>query len=226
MFDFKVSIVEEYTPFFISGALLTVKLSVIAIAAGFFIGLFLALARISSKKYLSIPAVCFIECSGFAKLYITVIRGTPLLLQILITYFGVIPLIMRKPDGVLAAVIALSINAGAYIAETIRGGILATDPGQMEAASALGLSHFQAMRYVILPQAIRSVIPALGNSFVSLIKDSSLASVIATPELMYWANAANAQYYRVWETFITTAVIYLFLTLVTGRILGVLEKNH
>ena len=222
MFDFKVSIVEEYTPFFISGALLTVKLSVIAIAAGFFIGLFLALALISSKKYLSIPAVC----SGFAKLYITVIRGTPLLLQILITYFGVIPLIMRKPDGVLAAVIALSINAGAYIAETIRGGILATDPGQMEAASALGLSHFQAMRYVILPQAIRSVIPALGNSFVSLIKDSSLASVIATPELMYWANAANAQYYRVWETFITTAVIYLFLTLVTGRILGVLEKNH
>ena len=120
MFDFKVSIVEEYTPFFISGALLTVKLSVIAIAAGFFIGLFLALARISSKKYLSIPAVCFIES----------IRGTPLLLQILITYFGVIPLIMRKPDGVLAAVIALSINAGAYIAETIRGGILATDPGR------------------------------------------------------------------------------------------------
>lgn len=101
MFDFKVSIVEEYAPFFISGALLTVKLSVIAIAAGFFIGLFLALARISSKKYLSIPAVCFIES----------IRGTPLLLQILITYFGVIPLIMRKPDGVLAAVIALSINA-------------------------------------------------------------------------------------------------------------------
>jgi polar amino acid transport system permease protein len=118
MFDFKVSILEEYAPFFISGAFLTVKLSVIAIAAGFFIGLFLALARISSKKYLSIPAACFIES----------IRGTPLLLQILITYFGVIPLIMRKPDGVLAAVIALSINAGAYIAETIRGGIMATDP--------------------------------------------------------------------------------------------------
>ena len=209
MVDFKLSILEEYAPFFVSGALLTVKLSLIAMAAGFFIGLFLALARISSRKYLSIPAACFIES----------------LLQILITYFGVIPLIMRKPDGVLAAAIALSINAGAYIAETIRGGILATDPGQMEAASALGLSHFQSMRWVILPQAIRSVIPALGNSFVSLIKDSSLASVIATPELMYWANAANAQYYRVWETFITTAFIYLFLTLVTGRILGRLEKR-
>ncbi|WP_297016229.1 amino acid ABC transporter permease [uncultured Dialister sp.] len=216
MFDLKLSILEEYAPFFVSGTLLTIKLSVVAIVAGFFLGLFLALARISSKKWLSIPAACFIES----------IRGTPLLLQILITYFGVVPLIMKKPDGVLAAVLALSINAGAYIAETIRGGILATDPGQMEAASALGLTRWQSMRYVILPQAIRSVIPALGNSFVSLIKDSSLASVIATPELMYWANAANAQYYRVWETFITTALIYLFLTVVTSRILGKLEKSH
>ena len=216
MFDLKLSILEEYAPFFVSGTLLTIKLSVVAIVAGFFLGLFLALARISSKKWLSIPAACFIES----------IRGTPLLLQILITYFGVVPLIMKKPDGVLAAVLALSINAGAYIAETIRGGILATDPGQMEAANALGLTRWQSMRYVILPQAIRSVIPALGNSFVSLIKDSSLASVIATPELMYWANAANAQYYRVWETFITTALIYLFLTVVTSRILGKLEKSH
>ena len=216
MLDLKLSILEEYAPFFVSGTLLTIKLSVVAIVAGFFLGLFLALARISSKKWLSIPAACFIES----------IRGTPLLLQILITYFGVVPLIMKKPDGVLAAVLALSINAGAYIAETIRGGILATDPGQMEAANALGLTRWQSMRYVILPQAIRSVIPALGNSFVSLIKDSSLASVIATPELMYWANAANAQYYRVWETFITTALIYFFLTVVTSRILGKLEKSH
>ena len=216
MLDLKLSILEEYAPFFVSGTLLTIKLSVVAIVAGFFLGLLLALARISSKKWLSIPAACFIES----------IRGTPLLLQILITYFGVVPLIMKKPDGVLAAVLALSINAGAYIAETIRGGILATDPGQMEAANALGLTRWQSMRYVILPQAIRSVIPALGNSFVSLIKDSSLASVIATPELMYWANAANAQYYRVWETFITTALIYLFLTVVTSRILGKLEKSH
>ena len=107
----------------------------------------------------------------------------------------------------------------------IRAGILSVDVGQGEAASALGLSAWQSMRYVILPQALKSVVPALGNSFVSLIKDSSLASVIATPELMYWANAANAQYYRVWETFITTAVIYLFLTVVTSRILAKWEKN-
>ena len=215
MFDLKYSIIEEYAPFFLSGTVLTIKLSVIAIVVGFFLGLLLALMRISRKKWISLPAVCFIES----------IRGTPLLLQLLITYFGIVPLFMKKPDGVTAAALALSINAGAYIAETIRGGILSVDSGQGEAASALGLSPWQSMRYVILPQALQSVIPALGNSFVSLIKDSSLASVIATPELMYWANAANAQYYRVWETFITTAIIYLVLTLLTSRLLGRLEKK-
>ena len=213
--DLKFSIITEYAPFFLSGTWLTVKLSLAAIGIGFVLGLFLALARISQKKWIHYPAVCFIES----------IRGTPLLLQLLITYFGIVPLFMKKPDGVLAAVVALSINAGAYIAETIRGGILSIDVGQKEAAFALGLSEGQALRYVILPQALRSVVPALGNSFVSLIKDSSLASVIATPELMYWANAANAQYYRVWETFLTTAIIYLVLTIVTSRILAKLEKR-
>lgn len=215
MFDLKLSILEEYAPFFVSGTILTIKLSVAAIIVGFFLGLFLALARLSSRKWLSLPAVCFIES----------IRGTPLLLQILVAYFGIIPFLMRKPDGEIASMLALSINAGAYIAETIRGGILSVDGGQLEAAEALGLSHFQSMRYVILPQALRDVVPALGNSFVSLIKDSSLASTIATPELMYWANAANAQYYRVWETFITTGIIYLILTLVTSRILSRLENR-
>lgn len=215
MVDLKLSILEEYAPFFVSGTILTIKLSIVAIVIGFFLGLFLALARLSSRRWLSIPAVCFIES----------IRGTPLLLQILVAYFGIIPLLMRKPDGEIASMLALSINAGAYIAETIRGGILSVDEGQLEAAKALGLSRFQSMRYVVLPQALRDVVPALGNSFVSLIKDSSLASTIATPELMYWANAANAQYYRVWETFITTGIIYLILTLVTSRILARLERR-
>lgn len=215
MFDLKLSILQEYAPFFVSGTILTIKLSIVAIVIGFFLGLILALARLSSRRWLSIPAVCFIES----------IRGTPLLLQILVAYFGIIPLLMRKPDGEIASMLALSINAGAYIAETIRGGILSVDEGQLEAAKALGLSHFQSMRYVVLPQALRDVVPALGNSFVSLIKDSSLASTIATPELMYWANAANAQYYRVWETFITTGIIYLILTLVTSRLLARLERR-
>ena len=207
MFDFNWNILEAYVPFFISGTKLTIELSVTASLAGFFLGLFLAVLRVSGRKFLSLPAACF-------------------MLQLLVVYFGIIPLLMRKPDGTLAAMLALSINAGAYIAETIRGGILAVDEGQEEAARALGLSHWQCLRYVVLPQAVRSVLPALGNSFVSLIKDSSLASVIAAPELMYWANAANAEYYRVWETFITTGLIYLILTVTTGRLLARLERKR
>ena len=154
MFDFNWNILEAYVPFFISGTKLTIELSVTASLAGFFLGLFLAVLRVSGRKFLSLPAACFMEC----------IRGTPLLLQLLVVYFGIIPLLMRKPDGTLAAMLALSINAGAYIAETIRGGILAVDEGQEEAARALGLSHWQCLRYVVLPQAVRSVLPALGNS--------------------------------------------------------------
>ena len=141
MSDFKFSIIQEYAPFFLSGTWLTIKLSLIAILCGFLLGLVLALSRISKKKWLSIPSLLFIES----------IRGTPLLLQLLITYFGIVPLFMKKPDGVLAAALALSINAGAYIAETIRAGIQSVDAGQGEAASALGLSAWQSMRYVILP---------------------------------------------------------------------------
>jgi len=95
----------------------------------------------------------------------------------------------------------------------------------MEAARSLGMSYYQSMQYVILPQAMKKILPPLGNSFISLIKDSSLASTIATPELMYWANAANAQYFRVWESFVTTGLIYLFLTLFINYILKKIERK-
>lgn len=213
MMDFHFEIIKEYAPYFLSGTKYTLLLSLAGIAFGSLLGLFLALLKIGAPRFLAYPAAWFIE----------IIRGTPLLLQLLVTYFGIIPLFMRKPDGLLAAAIALSINAGCYIAETIRAGIAAVPKEQSEATRSLGLSWSQSMRYVILPQALRNVLPPLGNSFVSLIKDSSLASVIAAPELMYWANAANAQYYRVWETFITTGIIYFCLTFVVNRILSRLE---
>ncbi len=215
MFDLHFEIIREYAPYFLSGTVYTVEISAAAIVFGTLLGLFLALARLYGKKWCALPASCFVE----------MIRGTPLLLQLFIVYFGVIPLFVNKPDGLLAAAAALSINAGAYISETFRAGIQAVPREQSEAARSLGLSWKQSMRYVILPQAVRNVLPPLGNSFVSLIKDSSLASVIAAPELMYWANAANAQYYRVWETFITTGCIYFALTFVTNRLLGRLERK-
>ena len=181
----------------------------------FLIGLILALAKMSPIKWLSVPASVFIE----------IIRGTPLLLQIFVVYFGVVPLFIRQPDGFFSALIALAINAGAYMAETFRAGIQSVPKEQMEAARSLGLTWFDSMRYVIWPQAFRNALPSLGNSLISMIKDSSLASVIATPELMYWANAANAQYYRIWETFITTAIVYFMLTFILSRIILFLENR-
>lgn len=213
--DFNFSIIQEYSHYFLTGTLLTIGLSIVSIIIGTALGLFLALGRLSANKIISWSCACYIE----------LFRGTPLLVQLLIIYFGVVPLFLDKSDGIVSAVIALSLNVAAYIAETIRAGILSIPKGQMEAARSLGMTSGKAMRFIIIPQAMRKVLPPLGNSFISLIKDSSLASTIATPELMYWANAANAQYFRVWESFVTAALIYLILTLSISTILKHFERK-
>ncbi len=213
--DFKFAIIQEYAHYFFTGTLLTIGLSVVSIIIGTILGLFLALGRLAKAKLISYTCACYIEF----------FRGTPLLVQLLIIYFGVVPFFLNKSDGIVASIIALSLNVAAYIAETIRAGIQSIPKGQMEAARSLGMTTNKAMRYIIIPQAMRKVLPPLGNSFISLIKDSSLASTIATPELMYWANAANAQYFRVWESFVTTALIYLVLTLFISFILKRFERK-
>lgn len=213
--DFKFSIISEYSHYFLTGTLLTIGLSLVSIVIGTILGMAFALGRISKYKIVSWASACYIEF----------FRGTPLLVQLLIIYFGVVPFFMNKSDGVVAAIVALSLNAAAYIAETIRAGIESVPHGQMEAARSLGMTHAKAMRFIIIPQAMRKILPPLGNSFISLIKDSSLASTIATPELMYWANAANAQYFRVWESFITAAFIYLILTLTISNLLKHFERS-
>ncbi|MBP2631613.1 MAG: amine acid transporter, permease protein, region, His/Glu/Gln/Arg/opine family [Firmicutes bacterium] len=197
------------------GTLLTIGLSLAGVLLGTVLGLFIALGKLVKNKWISFIFTCYI---GF-------FRGTPLLVQILIIYFGVVPSLMGHSNGVVAGIIALSLNASAYIAETIRAGIQSIHKGQTEASRSLGMTHVQSMRYIILPQAIRRILPPLGNEFISLIKDSSLVSTIATPELMYWAQAMNAQYYRVWESYVTTAIIYLLLTVSASYLLSRFERK-
>lgn len=213
--DFRFDIVAEYGAFFLQGTLLTVGLSLIGVFLGTIIGLFISLGKMMKSKWCSLIFTC----------YINIIRGTPLLVQLLIIHFGIIPLFLHRSNGIAATIVALSINASAYIAETIRAGIQSIHKGQMEAARSLGMTYMQAMRYVILPQAMKRMLPPLGNEFISLIKDSSLASTIAAPELMYWAQAMNAQYYRVWESYLTSAAVYLFLTFTLTQLLGRLERR-
>ncbi|XCS11198.1 amino acid ABC transporter permease [Aeribacillus pallidus] len=213
--NFRFDLIAEYAPFFFQGMLVTIGLSLAAIAIGTVLGLFIGIGKIAQNKFIRLPF----------SWYVTFFRGTPLFVQMLLVHFGLVPLIIGDTNGVIAAIVALSLNSAAYIAEIFRAGIQSIDKGQMEAARSLGMSHKQAMRYVILPQATKRMIPPLGNEFVVLIKESSIAAIIATPELMYWGRAMQGQYYIVWEPYLTVALIYLVLTLSLSKVLSFVERR-
>jgi len=212
-FDFKI--IQEYLPFFFKGTLLTISLSLAGIALGTIIGLFIGLGKMQTNKWLALPFVW----------YINFFRGTPLFVQLLLIHFGVVPLFIDKTNAIAATIIALSLNSAAYIAEIFRAGIQSIDKGQMEASRSLGMTHVQAMRYVIIPQAVKRMIPPLGNEFIVLIKESSIAAIIAAPEIMYWSRAMQGQYYKVWEPFLSAAIIYLVLTLTLNFVLNRVERR-
>jgi glutamine transport system permease protein len=214
--DFRFDIVIEYAPFFLKGVLLTIGLSFIAIFAGSILGLAIGLGKMSKKKLVGLPF----------EWYITFFRGTPLFVQILLVHFGLIPLFIKQPSPIVSLAVSLSLNSAAYIAEIFRAGIQSIDRGQMEAARSLGMTHVQAMRYVILPQALKRMIPPFANEFIVLIKDSSLGAIIAAPELMYWGKAAQGQYYRVWEPYLTVAFLYLMLTIPLSKLQHYLERKY
>ncbi|MBL5767980.1 amino acid ABC transporter permease [Heyndrickxia sporothermodurans] len=213
--DFRFDLIADYLPLFLRGTLITIEVSVLGILFGTILGLFIGLGKMMKNKYIRLPFVW----------YINFFRGTPLFLQILLVHFGVIPAFINDTNAFIALITALSLNSAAYIAEIFRAGIQSIDRGQMEAARSLGMNHKQAMRNVILPQAFKRMIPPLGNEFVVLIKDSSLGAIIAAPELMYWGRAMQGQYYRPWEPYLTTALIYLILTLTLSYVLEYVERK-
>jgi glutamine transport system permease protein len=213
--DFRFEIIVGYLPLLLKGTLLTIGISVLAILLGAVLGLAVGFGKMSRRWYTRIPTVA----------YINFFRGTPLYVQILLVHFGLVPLIWGSTNPILAAIAALTLNSAAYCAEIYRAGIQSIDKGQTEAAISLGMTHGQAMRFVILPQAIKRMIPAFGNEFIVLVKDSSLVAVIAAPELMYWSNAMKGQYYRIWEPYLTAAFIYLILTYSLSKLLAYLERR-
>ncbi|WP_407270270.1 amino acid ABC transporter permease [Radiobacillus sp. PE A8.2] len=214
-FDFNLNIVIEYMPFFLKGAVLTIGISVAGILIGTFLGLFIGIGKMIKITVFRLPFIW----------YINFFRGTPLLVQLFLIHFGVMGLFMSPVSKTASAIVALSLNSAAYVAEIFRAGIKSIDIGQSEAASSLGMNKFQVMRYVVLPQAFKRMIPPLGNEFIVLLKDSSLAAMIAAPELLYWGKAAVGQYTRVWEPYLTVAIFYLILTLSLTYLLNRLEKR-
>ncbi|WP_203621690.1 ABC transporter substrate-binding protein/permease [Apilactobacillus nanyangensis] len=201
----------QYKNFFISGIEYTMIISVVSVFFGIILGVIFALMRLSHNWLLHSIAVCYIEF----------IRGTPQLVQIMFIYFG-LGTIVNVP-ALTSGIIAISINSGAYVTEIIRGGINSISDGQSEAALSLGLSKKQSMQYIVLPQAFKNIWPALGNELVTLIKDSSLASVIGVGELMYQMRAVQADTYLGVAPIAVIMIIYFVITFTISRIMKHLE---
>ncbi|MCL2009432.1 MAG: amino acid ABC transporter permease [Synergistaceae bacterium] len=199
---------------FISGAAVTILASALSLLFGAALGLFVGVMRVVPFKPLQM----------LAGAYIFVIRGTPLLIQLFFIYFG-LPAVGINLSAMTAGVIGLSLNSAGYVGEIMRGGIEGVPAGQWEAGKVLGLSYFGSMRFIILPQAVRAMLPALGNEFVTLIKESSLLSTLAIRELTMAGQQVRSATYASFETFIIVGAIYLTLTTVTGICLRYLEKK-
>lgn len=209
------SFLEKYYEYYIKGTEITIVLAFFAVLFGTLLGLALTLLRRSKIKPISYIATAYVEF----------VRGTPLLVQIYIIYIGLPKIIgIDMPDMTVGAV-ALALNSGAYISEIIRAGIDAVDKGQMEAARSLGMSQRLAMFEIIIPQAFKNILPALGNEFVSIIKESSMVSVIGVAELMYNAGIVRGNTALGLEPIIIAAIIYFILTFTLTRILGYVERR-
>lgn len=209
-----VQFLQKYGSFYWIGIKYTLILSVLSLFFGFFLGTLLALTRLSKHKVLSYLATAYIEF----------FRGTPLMVQLYMVYFGSFIVFGLDMNRFISGLIAVSLNSAAYVAEIIRSGINSVDKGQKEAGLSLGLKESQVMRHIILPQAFKNVLPALGNELVTLIKETSIASTIGVTELMYNADKVNVASYD-FRALVVAAGIYFLITFTMSKSLGGLERR-
>ncbi|MCB8064797.1 ABC transporter permease subunit [Staphylococcus aureus] len=205
--------ISKYGSFFLKGIKITILISLIGVALGSILGAFVALMKLSKIKIIS----------WIASIYIEILRGTPMLVQVFIVFFGITAALGLDISALVCGTIALVINSSAYIAEIIRAGINAVDKGQMEAARSLGLNYRKTMKSVIMPQAIKNILPALGNEFVTLIKESSIVSTIGVGEIMFNAQVVQGISFDPFTPLIVAAALYFVLTFVLTRIMNMIE---
>lgn len=217
---------EDYGSQFLVGVRNTLIIALISTVVGFIIGLLIAIYRslpISKKR--NPFAYAFYKLFDLAiMIYIEIFRGTPMMVQAMMIFYGSKLFFDIDMSSMFAALLIVSVNTGAYLAEVIRGGIIGVDEGQAEAAKAIGMNHFQSMTSVVLPQAIRNTLPALGNEFVINIKDTSVLNVIAVTELFFITRSAAGSTYMTFQTFFIASVLYLIMTFTTTRLLSLVEK--
>lgn len=205
--------ISKYGSFFLKGIKITILISLIGVALGSILGAFVALMKLSKIKIIS----------WIASIYIEILRGTPMLVQVFIVFFGITAALGLDISALVCGTIALVINSSAYIAEIISAGINAVDKGQMEAARSLGLNYRQTMKSVIMPQAIKNILPALGNEFVTLIKESSIVSTIGVGEIMFNAQVVQGISFDPFTPLLVAAALYFVLTFVLTRIMNMIE---
>jgi polar amino acid transport system permease protein len=205
--------IVAYFPAFLTGMKNTILISAQSLVIAFFIGIIAGMMRVSHTWWIN----------GAAQVYVEIIRNTPLLVQLIIFYFGLGPLFNNSQTVPL--VLALGIFTGAYVAEIVRAGIQSVARGQMEASLSVGMTYFQAMRLIILPQAVRRILPALAGQFISLIKDSSLVSVFGFAELTHAANRVTAATFRALVPNIFVAFVYFVIAYSLSRVVNLIERR-
>lgn len=205
-------------PVLLKGAKITLQFTVVSVFFGMILGLIFALGRMTKSKIIKYLSAAYIDF----------FRGTPLLVQIFLIYFGLPQLFpFTLPDNFeyIAGAVALSLNCGAYTAEIFRSGIQSIDFGQAEAARSLGMSHFQSMRYIILPQAFKVVVPPLGNEVITMLKDSSLLAIIAIQDLMYTGKIIAGRTFQALPIYLMVAIMYLAMTMALSMLVNYTEKR-
>ena len=213
-YTWDLSVIVRFLPVLVQGAILTIQLTCIAVGMGILIGTFVGIGRVSKNKLLF----------SLSTIYVNFIRGTPMLVQLYLVYFG-LPAYFGTIPPRMAAIITLSVNSGAYVAEIVRAGIQSIDRGQLEAARSLGMTYPQAMRYVLIPQTFKRIIPPLGNEFIALLKDSSIVSVIALEELVRKGSMIAGRTFRAFEIWTAVALLFLFMTLPITQLVNYAERR-
>jgi len=214
-FEFEPSVMIESLPLLMGGAKMTVILTVGGLFFGFILGVLAGMMKLSRNIFVR----------KLAGIYVEIIRGTPMLVQAMFLYFGVPMAMGIRIPAVVAGIIIIAVNSGAYIAEIVRGAVQSINPGQGEAGRSIGLNRFQTMRYVIWPQAFRRMIPPLGNQFIISLKDTSLLMIIGVGELLRTGDEIVAVNFRSFEVYLTCGLVYLVMTMSIAKALRIVEKR-
>ncbi len=208
---------------YLKGMGMTFELTVFALCIGIVLGVLVAVIRTAHDQQRLGKRNLFLGfCNGLCKVYTTVIRGTPMMVQLLIWGFVIFSSSRNKT---MIGALGIGINSGAYVAEIVRGGLMSVDIGQSEAGRSLGLNYLDTMRFIVIPQAFKNILPALGNEFITLFKDTSLVSAIGGAELIYYAKAVGARTYEPMFPYLGVAVMYLAAVLVLTWLQGKLERR-